>query len=96
MPPPSGREIRYKVFEPIEVFSAGGARRAHLLNISVNGALLHMPAGGRAGDHIVLQLPQCRVTARIVWAKLPRFGIRFTQPVSSLALDALLTSTSAA
>lgn len=84
------RESRYKVFEVVSATVAGAERRAHMINVSLSGALLHMDQSARLGEPVALHWEGRAIAGQIVWASPPRFGLRFQNPLPLATLAAFL------
>lgn len=72
---------RYKLFDLPEITMSGQKRRAHILNLSVGGALFHFDQP--PVPHEVLQIScgaQTR-SARVVWVNGRRVGVSFIYPL---------------
>ena len=72
---------RRKIFLPVDILAAGGALRAHLLNLSASGALVHSVAAPAVGTPVRLTLGGSMRAARVVWQEGVRFGITFALPL---------------
>lgn len=81
---------RDKIFEPILLTVGGRPTRAHLLNISCTGALVHGDAGLEAGMLVEISLNGRDYSARIVWRDGRRFGIAFASRLSDALVEAVL------
>ncbi|MDE0880204.1 MAG: PilZ domain-containing protein [Sphingomonas bacterium] len=72
------RSRRLKVFLPSEIVIDDAAVRAHVLDISTRGSLLHTGTEPEPGSDVVLRLNQDKLSAKIVWVGSGRLGIQFT------------------
>lgn len=84
------RAPRHKVFEPVLLAAAGVTARAHLLNVSLTGALLHVAPPVMRGDRLTVALRGIWVPAQVVRVAGPRAGIAFERPLDAAQVDALL------
>ena len=91
-PSPVGPRIapRHKVFLPAEMIGAGGSTRAHLLNLSTTGALMHADTPPASGATVQLRCGTASWSARVVWAADKRFGVVHVTRLSSVTIDALV------
>jgi hypothetical protein len=71
------RSRRLKVFLPTEVLLDDRSVRAHVLDISTLGSLLHTGTVPEAGSVVGLDLDGCSHRARIVWVGSGRVGVVF-------------------
>lgn len=81
---------RHKLFEPLAVRHAGARVRAHMLDLSTTGALLHADHPPRVGAVILIDCPGLTASAHIIWVRAKRFGIRFDMPLSDRVLRSML------
>jgi hypothetical protein len=89
--PTSGRVARrHKLFEPVDMIVDGIPVRAHLLNISATGALVHSAAIPAAGASVQLMLDGSKHAAHVMWRAAPRFGVSFGSRLSDTALQTIL------
>jgi len=88
------RAARHKIFEPASAEMNGETVRVHLINVSHDGALLHLGEGVSSGDRIIVRVRDTDLPALIMWAKPPRCGVRFDRPVSSCLLRTILSARS--
>ncbi|WP_167073110.1 PilZ domain-containing protein [Sphingomonas vulcanisoli] len=87
---PARRTRRQKIFQPFILVGPRGERRAHLLDISENGALIHCDPSCDKGALVQIKLPDRSLGAKVAWSASPHFGVIFAQPLSANALSALL------
>ncbi len=87
---------RHKLFEPFDLCQAGQSVRAHMLDLSVSGALLHAERPPRIGAGVILAFPGLEVAAHVVWVRAKRFGVRFDMLLPDTALRAMLDGGDAA
>lgn len=81
---------RHKTFVPTSIQSSRGELRAHILNLSMTGALLHAePAPGR-GQRVIVMLGGRRVAAMVAWVEGARFGVAFAHPLGESEVADLL------
>ena len=81
---------RHKVFEPIRLITNQQAHKAHLLNISSTGALVHSATPVQPSDAVELELDDGRHAARVVWCDGSRFGAAFDSALAERLVAALL------
>lgn len=84
------RAARHKVFEPVLLTVAGVEVRAHLLNISTTGALVHVVPPVARGDRLSLRLGTSRLAAQVARADGPRAGVAFDRPLDAALVASLL------
>lgn len=68
---------RLKTFEPISLSEADGEVRAHLLNISKTGALIHAEQTPQIGKIVQVNLLGDWHVGSVAWSSPPRFGMSF-------------------
>lgn len=78
---------RYKLFAPTEMTVSGKTRRAHILNISEGGALLHANETPRAHEYVYVVCGEQSRGARVAWVRGTRFGVAFTTALAPVQLD---------
>lgn len=66
--------------------------RAHALNISCGGALLHCTAVSQMCGFIHLVIDGSERTARIAWTHRERLGIQFMIPLTEVQVDAIVST----
>lgn len=81
---------RLKVFQPIEIFAGTTPLRAHLLDLSASGALVHSLAAPAPGTPVRLTIGGLVRTARVVWQDGVRFGIAFAVPLREIEVERML------
>ncbi len=81
---------RHKIFELVSVIIDGQGTRAHLLNISTTGALVHSAQPPKTGSAIQLVMNGRNYPARAVWSKGARYGIAFRSHLSAPIVEAIL------
>ncbi len=81
---------RHKVFLPAEMTEGDRAGRAHLLNLSMTGALLHADAAPSVGAVVQLTVGATRWPVRVVWSQDKRFGVVHVTPLARAAVEALV------
>jgi hypothetical protein len=81
---------RHKIFQPTQLHFASGEVRAHLINVSQSGALVHAAPTPRRGDMIRIEICGTLVPAQVRWTDGPRFGLSFIQPLDATTLKQLL------
>lgn len=88
---PSCLSRRVKAFEPASVDYAREVVRAHVLDISLTGALLHMESPCPTGTVLTLKCKLLTVGARVAWTKGARLGIAFLRPIAMDDLRAVVS-----
>ncbi|HEV2568652.1 PilZ domain-containing protein [Sphingomonas sp.] len=81
---------RYKTFLPCAVEQNGTPNRAHILNVSLTGAMIATPETMRPRDWISLQFQSVSYKAVVVWARDHRAGLRFSLPLPQSTLQKLI------
>lgn len=81
---------RLKVFLPIELYAGTTPLRAHLLDLSASGALVHSVAAPAPGSPVRLMIGGLVRTARVVWQDGVRFGIAFAVPLREIEVERML------
>ncbi len=85
------RAVRYKVFEPAELSIGADRTRAHMLNVSESGALVHAAEiKAKKGNSVGLKIGGDWFPARIMWIALPRLGLAFDGRLPADVLARLL------
>lgn len=79
---------RLKLFQPTRIEMSDTAARAHLLNLSTGGALLHAQDAPRAGSVIRVDCAGRTMTAEVRWVRDRRFGVQFSLPLTPAEVDA--------
>lgn len=88
-PAPRGMRRR-KTFCPVTIEVGDTRQRAHMLNLSEGGACLHVRGSLRVWSGVGVELDGQLVPARVSWAAGDRCGVRFLQPLTPAAVEALL------
>ncbi len=86
------RSRRFKIFEPIRIRTRAGEQRAHLIDVSQTGALVHAMPAPECGDPVVLWINAYTMSAKVMWVAGPRFGISFSTHLDDRVLADFLTS----
>ncbi len=86
----AARAARLKVFQPVEIDYGAGPVRAHLLDLSRSGALLHSAGVVDKGQSFWIVLGHGRHRARVAWRNDKRFGIEFIGKLSDAQIDDVL------
>jgi len=81
---------RLKVFLPIEIYAGTTPLRAHLLDLSASGALVHCQDAPSPGTPVRLMVGGLVRTARVVWQDGVRFGIAFALPLREVEVERML------
>lgn len=81
---------RHKLFEPIILRLRDGGVRAHMLDLSTTGALLHSTRPPLAGAQVRVESETFVAAARVIWVRAKRFGIRFETALSEISVDRAL------
>ena len=84
------QQPRLKVFEPCALSVDQSEKRAHILNISEIGALLHATSLHPRNARICLIVRDELLAAKVVWASKQRIGVAFELPPSKRLLATLL------
>ena len=83
---------RLKIFQPIELHTERGCVRAHLLNVSTTGALVHTQSAPGKGSVVKLTIAGEVRSARVVWTNGPRFGAAFVRAFLDTQIQQLVGS----
>ena len=87
---------RHKLFEPATITVSDATRRAHLLNLSTTGALVHCGDPPRIGQWVAIDCGTLRADCETLWIdEEKRFGVRFREPVRQSVIDAFVRSLAA-
>jgi hypothetical protein len=81
---------RRKVFLPIEIYAGTTPLRAHLLDLSVSGALVHSVTAPAPGTPVRLMVGGMVRSARVMWQDEVRFGIAFMLPLREVEVERML------
>jgi len=81
---------RHKTFEPTTLRSNAGEARAHVINLSATGALVHMVDPPKRGSVVSIDLGRVFADAEVVWTSGSRFGIAFRSRLADAMIDILL------
>ncbi|MFC3440396.1 PilZ domain-containing protein [Sphingobium rhizovicinum] len=82
--------MRRKLFEPVQLRHDGIALRAHMLDLSASGALLHCERRApRPGSGIIIQTDGMRVAAHVVWVDGKKFDVHFDAPLDAATIRGL-------
>ena len=81
---------RHKMFEPIALNQSGVETRAHVLDLSSSGALVHCEAPPIEGSYVVIHALGLEASAKVRWARGKRFGIEFSQPLTPAIMEMLI------
>jgi hypothetical protein len=73
---------RSKLFQPTTMRGPAGETRAHLLDLSSTGALVHATAPPMVAARIQLRCGGELRAGRVVWVRGHRFGVVFSVPLS--------------
>ena len=84
------RHLRRKVFEPCRLVAATGEERAHLLNISDGGALLHAATAFVPGHRVRIVIGEIELPAVVAWKSDRRIGVTFMNAPDKRLLATLL------
>lgn len=77
---------RLKVFQPTEIRVGGVRVRAHVLNISATGALVHYAAPLAVGTFIQIDCGGAVKSARVIRCDDQRCGVQFIVPLTQAQL----------
>lgn len=81
---------RHKMFEPVALTLRGAELRAHFLDLSSTGALVHCEVPPNAGSYVIIHALDLETSGRVKWAKGKRFGIQFSQPLTQAMMNVLI------
>lgn len=84
------RSRRVQVFIPATVVCNGRSQPVHMLDLSKDGALLHVEGDLPIGEKIWLIRNGLDVFARVAWSRGTRFGLAFEKSLSNQQYDGLL------
>lgn len=82
--------VRHKTFERTAVTIAGVTSTAHILNLSMTGALLHSDIPVSRSVHIFVDIAGRSISGEVVWVDKSRFGVRFDRPLAPDLITTLL------
>jgi hypothetical protein len=86
---------RYKLFQPTEIVHADKSQRAHLLNLSTGGALVHASEVQTKASRLLIRCGDKRVGAKVMWVSDKRFGVAFDIPLSEEQVASLIAEQAA-
>lgn len=81
---------RHKLFEPVTMTIDDNPARAHILNISATGALVHSLTPPSTDAKINLELDGRQHCVSMVWSDGNRFGVRFRTPITGALIRTVL------
>ena len=81
------RATRLKLFEPVLLRVQGEEVRAHLLDLSMTGALAHCDSPPRIGERVLIEANALGVAGRVMWVRAKRFGVHFDLPLPQITVD---------
>lgn len=81
---------RHKIFLPTQVYLSTGETRAHLINVSSSGALVHATTTPHCEETIQVALCGALIPARVRWVDGRRFGLSFLQPLGDAQIKQLI------
>lgn len=81
---------RFKTFLPCTAEQDGAVLRAHVLNLSVTGAMIAVPAAIPSNQAISLKFQAGSYKAIVVWSRTDRAGVRFSLPLPLTTLQKLI------
>lgn len=84
------RITRYKMFGPVSLNYRGDTLRAHFLDLSTGGALAHSETPPIQGSYVSVEASGLKSSGRVMWVSGKRFGIQFSEPMSDVAMQALI------
>lgn len=82
--------VRHKLFEPVCLRSKSGPVRAHILDLSISGALVHADRPPTVGAQVTVECDTFVALARVMWVRAKRFGIQFDTALSGALIDRAL------
>jgi hypothetical protein len=80
------RAVRLKLFEPVVLRVRGVAERAHLLDLSMTGALAHCEHPPFTGDAVRIEGETLAVGGRVMWVLGKRFGVHFDRALTEVTV----------
>jgi len=84
------RTRRVQVYIPATLVIHGKSFPVHMLDLSIDGALIHVDGELPSGDKIWLLRNGLDVFARIAWGRGSRYGLAFEKPLRTEQYDGLL------
>ena len=87
---------RHRLFELATRFDRKGERRAHVLDLSTTGLLLHADKPLEPGQRIALTFAKLGVVGRVVWAEGRYCGIALIQPLEDRQVQEIVAGASSA
>jgi hypothetical protein len=84
------RSHRYPTQFPMQVRTAHGLKRCHVVNVSQEGARLSGLDMLKRGEKVQLDVLSHRIDAVVLWAKAGHAGITFRPKLNDNQLDTLL------
>lgn len=86
---------RLKSFIPVTLDQEAGTVRAHVLDMSETGALVHCEAAIRSGERLQLRVGHHVLRGGVMWVEGKRFGFRFTLPLTVTEVQAIVSASEA-
>jgi hypothetical protein len=86
---PGRRDARVKLFHPAELIVGDTTTRAHLLDVSQGGALVHTIAPPEVGAAVKLHFADLHRRSRVIWVDGLRFGVTFDRQITAEQLAQL-------
>lgn len=86
---PGRHATRLKVFQPVALLAGKAEHRAHLLDVSRTGALVHSAAPVAVGERISLRAEGLPIGGTVMWVAAPRLGVAFAAPLADAAIERL-------
>lgn len=83
---------RLKLFLPAQIEVDGVASRAHLLNVSLSGALVHSSQAPAPRTGLSIICAGLARAALVQWADKQRFGVTFMVALNDLELHKVLSA----
>lgn len=80
---PGRSDARVKLFRPAELIVGDTIARAHLLDVSPRGALVHTSEPPQIGMTVKLQFAGLHRRSRVIWVDGCRFGVTFDRPITA-------------
>lgn len=84
------RHPRFKIFARVEIAAGGETTRAHALNISPGGALVHCDDPVKTKGLVRIAISGISRSGRIAWMHGKRFGIQFMIPLDHAQLQTIV------
>ena len=87
-------QARLKLFQPTTMRGPAGEARAHLLDLSSTGALVHAAAPPMVAARVQIGCGGEMRAGRVVWVRGNRFGVTFAVPLTPAQVAAAVAQAS--